>query len=753
MNSSTSSSSDPAPPAVTAGRRFADADLVGEVRAAFPVTIDELRRLIDPAAAEKTIHWGRNYLYRARLRGGAAGGPAAEIPVVVKMFRGDGWRQRLSRRFKGSKAERSLAASVALLEAGVPVPQPVAAIESSDPRGPSFFVCEHLDGAVEARYLFRAMSEGRERELFPELDPARVLERLGTTLERLHRARLWHRDVSAGNVLLVGDWSGAAASGELYLIDLARTRIGKPLTRGERVRDLARLPLQRPADRDRLLESYFGGTPPLADRLLFAIHHHAFHVRHRVKDRLRGLRRLLRSVKSRNAHPHLPPAGAGSAARDRVVWDALSDQPHLHAGRMAKLGARLADASVHAREAALLLRRLPAVAARYHALSGERHAAPVAVGEPGVGIQGGSAPAPDLVAEIEALGVRRVLLRLQPWENQLERDSALARELHARGIDVVLAVAQNRELVRDPGRWRALLEEIAERFAGLATHAQIGHAINRSKWGIWNQREYAELVTIAAEVLLGRSGARAGWKIVGPSVIDFELYATCIALDWPENPVRFDAVTSLLYVDRRGAPENRQAGLDAVAKARLVRAIIQTSRHGDRESWITEVNWPLREGPHSPAGRHVAVGEEAQADYLARYYLLLLGSGLVERIYWWQLVARGYGLADPEAGGLRRRPSWGALAFLTRALDGSRALGPIPASRPLRVHAFERPGGWSWLVVWSAEDSIVAWRPPATARRLFDRDGKELVLVPGGEIRVGGSPIYIEIQASAQKTC
>jgi ABC-type polysaccharide/polyol phosphate export permease len=218
-------------------------------------------------------------------------------------------------------------------------------------------------------------------------------------------------------------------------------------------------------------------------------------------------------------------------------------------------------------------------------------------------------------------------------------------------------------------------------------------------------------VGVAAEAFAARAAvtpaaqrsAAAPMKIIGPGVIDFELYATCVALDWPENPVRFDAVSSLLYVDRRGAPENTQAGLDAVGKATLLRALIETSRDGDRESWITEVNWPLREGPHSPAGRHVAVDEETQASYLARYYLLMLGSGLVERVYWWQLVARGYGLADRDEGGLRRRPAWHALRFLAATLGGSRALGPLPAAAPLRVHAFEGASG-GWLVAWSAAD-------------------------------------------------
>jgi hypothetical protein len=82
----------------------------------------------------------------------------------------------------------------------------------------------------------------------------------------------------------------------------------------------------------------------------------------------------------------------------------------------------------------------------------------------------------------------------------------------------------------------------------------------------------------------------------------------------------FDAVSALLYVDRCGPPEGRQAGFDTLDKVRLLRAIADTGVNGGRgRCWITEMNWPLWEGPHSPAGRAVAIDEEIQADHLARY--------------------------------------------------------------------------------------------------------------------------------------
>ncbi|HSG39999.1 MAG TPA: hypothetical protein VLE27_10210, partial [Thermoanaerobaculia bacterium] len=79
-----------------------------------------MRRLTDPASALKTLHWGRNYLYVARLD--TAGGP---VEVVVKQFRHRSSRERLRRRLRGSKARKSWRVAWTLLEAGLLTPEPV----------------------------------------------------------------------------------------------------------------------------------------------------------------------------------------------------------------------------------------------------------------------------------------------------------------------------------------------------------------------------------------------------------------------------------------------------------------------------------------------------------------------------------------------------------------------------------------------------------------------------------------------------
>jgi Lipopolysaccharide kinase (Kdo/WaaP) family len=689
---------------------FAVEGFRGEVEPRFrpPDLAAAVRRLTDPGAADKTLHWGRNYIYRTTLD--TAAGP---VPVAVKQFRGGDARERLRRRRGEGKAARSWRAARGMAAAGLPTPEPVMLLESLDPRGPSFYVSRAVEGAIEARYVFRAANAGEERARFPEVDFAGFLEELGRTVRRLHEAGFWHRDVSAGNVLL-----RPGAPPQLWLLDLNRMRRCRRLTLSQRTRDLSRLPLRRPEHRALLLAAYWGESPGALRRGLYLANHRAFHLKNEAKNRLRGATRGIKALLfPRGTHAHIPPPPAAAAVRDRVVWDHLSDQPHQHAGRLAKLGVRLADARAHLEEGAVVAAALPRIGRRYRALARELYARPVDWGGVGVALRPWPEDPEGLLAAVEELGVRHLMLRLHLWQDDHAAEEALARELATRGHELSFALPQNRELVRDPARWRAAVEELAARFTPYGRHFQVGQAINRSKWGVWSLGEYVELAVAAGETLRRYPGV----EVLGPAVIDFEYHVTAAALNLRRPGLRFDAVSALLYVDRRGAPENAQAGFDTPRKLALLKAIADTSRNGAPRCWVTEVNWPLREGPHAPAGRGVAVDEETQADYLMRYYLLALASGLVERVYWWQLVAKGYGLVDPT--GLRRRPAFRALATLARTLDGCRFERRLPGPAGTWLLLFSQPDGGELVAAWSAAGRLTAD-------------------LPGRSVALGPSPVY-----------
>jgi hypothetical protein len=756
-------------------RDFTLADFTGKIAAGLELPDLEraVERLTDPGAATRTLHWGRNYLYLTRCE--TAAGP---LDVVVKQFRNAGLRDRMRRRLGGSKAAKSWRVAQAMAAGGIATPEPLLLIESRCPTGPSFYVCRYLAGAVEARYPLRAANAGRLGELFPALDLPRFLRELGSFVRRLHDAGFWHRDLSSGNILVRGleaegaaggappaATEGAAADGaydfyDFSLVDLNRARPGRRLSLSQRARDLSRMNVLLPEHRALFLAGYWRreGGPPALGRALYGFYFHAFLWKNRWKKRLRrgrpaGAPRRVARV----PHAHIPEAPVGAPMRDQIVWDRLSDQPHQHAGRLSKLRVRLADASIHATTAATVARALPRVWRRYRELPRELYGGPVPWDGAGVCLRPWPEAPEALLALVEQLGTRHLLLRLHPWQEDHRAEEELAAELSRRGYDLTFALPQNRDLVRDPARWRASLACLGERFTPYGKRFQIGQAINRSKWGVWNLGDYVELARGAEEVLRRHPGV----ELLGPAVIDFEYHLTIAALNLKDAGFHFDAVSGLLYVDRSGPPEGRQLGFDAVDKVRLLRAIADTGvncrwgpegaegsgksgKAGHGRCWITEMNWPLWEGPHSPAGRNVSVDEDTQADYLVRYYLLTLGTGLVERVFWWQLVARGYGLVDPgEAPEGRCRPSFLALRTMLRELEGCRLEEVLPAPPPARLYRFWRADGGEVVAGWSPVRR--QGRLPRPAARVVGRDGGALPAPAGSEVELLPTPAYFQL--------
>lgn len=715
----------------------------GEVTSAveLPDLAGTVNRLVDPANAKETLHWGRNYLYSVEIET-----PSGPAEVVVKQFRNQGMWARLRRRLGGSKALKSWRGALALLEAGVATPEPLMLVESVAPDGPSAYVSRRLPDFFEARYFFRALNAGREAELFPQVDVRGFLEAAGKTLRRLHDGGVWHRDVSVGN-LLVRYEDPEQVEPTIYLVDLNRARVGCRMTTGRRTRDLCRLRIFDPAHQEVFLRSYWSRDESgfARKRLLYRIFFRGFLTKVWIKEAFRApFRSLLAVVKPRHGHVHLAPVATDTAKRDKVVWDPLSDQPHQHAGRLERLSVRLGDLKGHGGLALVVASHLPRIRRRYLELKEGLYHQPLRCGGVGVAVRPWERDPEGLIAAVEELGVQNVLLRLHPWQEDHTAEEDLARDLAKRGCDLTYALPQNRDLVRDPERWQASVGELAERFLPYGRRFQVGQAINRSKWGVWNLREYLPLVASASEILRQRGEV----ELLGPAVIDYEFHVTVAVLNLRSEGVHFDIVSSLLYVDRRGAPENRQLGFDTVDKVVQLKAIAETGRNCSGRSWITEVNWPLREGPHSPAGRAVSVDEEQQADYLTRYYLLALGTGLVERVYWWQLAARGYGLMEPdESGELRRRPSFRALQTLTRHLEGSTFLGPLPTAEPVRLYLFRQPDGAELVVGWTT-GGRASTALPSAVRRLVGRDGEELDFSSQAEVEVDGSPRYIWLEPS-----
>ncbi|MBA3685911.1 MAG: hypothetical protein H0W72_11820 [Planctomycetes bacterium] len=356
-----------------------------------------------------------------------------------------------------------------------------------------------------------------------------------------------------------------------------------------------------------------------------------------------------------------------------LPWDAASDQPRRIGNRgLRRLIHRLSWREYLATAVATAW-VAPLAAARLAAIP-QAPINPTVAPADFIGLAVSDDVHPDATVDmVHELGVRRLLVRAPVWRRA---DFPAIRRFVDRfpGRDVVVAICQDRGSIADPRRWRADLEAIIAAFAPRVRSFIIGQAPNRAKWGCFSLADYFPLIEAADEVRRGHPGI----EIAGPSLIDFEplpMLRSLINL----RRFRVDAVAAALYVDRRGAPSNRQYGwFDLRRKIALQWALAALSPRvrprGRPRLWLTEANWPLAgTGVSAPTSAKECVSEEAYADYLRAYYQQAYATGLVERVYWWQLIAAGYGLVDPRGGGLRKRPGYEVMRKLIS--------GEIPLSR------------------------------------------------------------------------
>jgi hypothetical protein len=436
-----------------------------------------------------------------------------------------------------------------------------------------------------------------------------------------------------------------------------------------------------------------------------------------------------------------PPGSPGNPnqSREHFRWDERHHQPHTDMSKWQKFWASRSDAGQFVRLLGRSARRVGPVARRYRELLAEPPGAwPVGADAFGVAVSPTRATWGRYLERLRDLGAGAVLLRVPSWEPapvfELRDDLArLARE----GTRITFALVQDRSIVNDPRRWEGFVLEAAERFAELSPTFQVGHAINRKKWGIWHPDEYVRLLDAMAPVRERFPGCR--W--IGPPVIDFEYYFTINYLVG-RRPFDFDGIAALLYVDRRGSPDAVQyRHFDLRRKILLLRAVVRASGHPDVPIHLTEFNWPLRgSGKHSPAGTHVQTDEAGQARYLVIYYLTAAATGGVASAFWWQLVARGYGLLDDESWA--ERPAYRAFRHLLAQTCG-RTVQRLP-ERTFPLRGFLLGGDGPGAVVYTSGPEI-RLDPIARSARAWGLAGEE---IDPARLTVGRDPVYLSFAAA-----
>lgn len=335
----------------------------------------------------------------------------------------------------------------------------------------------------------------------------------------------------------------------------------------------------------------------------------------------------------------------------------------------------------------------------------------------------------ELINELE---VEHVLVRIKLWEMDT-LDDLKSFLLNLKDKKITLKVLQDRENVVDLNLFRENLKNIFESLDTLVNIYEIGSTVNRAKWGFFSIDEYNAFFKTAYDL---RNNSYPNHTLIGSGVIDFEYHFTAHTL-FNFYKYKYDGVSALLYVDRRGAPENTQLGFALSDKIALLSTMVWLSKKTKQKLYLTETNWPISNtAPYAPTSEKECVPLEEYADYMLRYYLLAFASQQVDAVSWHQLIAPGYGLID-NRNGIKKYPAFQTYKTMFKHLKNAQFLRLdikrdyyilqfLVDDRLLQVHWTLKP---TTLI---NEDNF----------EVYSRDGE---LITDESLSIGSSPIYIYI--------
>jgi len=253
---------------------------------------------------------------------------------------------------------------------------------------------------------------------------------------------------------------------------------------------------------------------------------------------------------------------------------------------------------------------------------------------------------------IEELGVKHLLVRMPLWEMDRVEEYVAFVKSFGEDKQILLNVLQDREHIEDEVLLSKDITTVFEKFSPWVEEYQIGNAVNRSKWGFFSMAEYMKWYQHIQAI---RDEKYPDLKLIGSAIIDFEYYYTIRTL-FNFFSLKYDRLSSLLYVDRRGSPGNTQMGIfDTKNKISMLYSLAKLSPKTSDEIYITEVNWPLSNtAPYAPTSEAECVSEEAYTAFMKEYLETAKESGKIQRVYWHQLIAPGYGLVDNRDGIIRK---------------------------------------------------------------------------------------------------
>lgn len=669
----------------------------------------------------------RNRVYRIQdlIPGGS--------DICIKVFKKPGKLRSAWYRRTGSKAQRAHAYARHLYEQGAAVAEPLGYLERWDGNQlvESLLVSRYLTDSTdlysEMTYLLRQRPYAG--------DYIRLLRVCAEAIRTVHDSGFLHGDLGPQNILL--QRTGPADWANPTFIDLNRGRLVNNPSEKQRARDLDRMKL--PSHFLQIFRHIYWNDGPIPTEFeRWADRYRARFRRHQRSSKWRHPIRTLKQWLRPPSEEKKQVSTGQPSERDAWLWDEYSGQPSVMLRsperRRERRGTDIWPTLFSC------LRKAPTIWRNYRQLKKTSYRSEIDMaGRFGVCVEIDDQfeQQLDQLQQTPGLSVF-VRLYFHLGAEHLEVAASAIQRLWEAGHAVGVGLIQSRQAVIDPDAWQVFMSNALERVHPYIHCVEIGHAVNRVKWGLWNLQEMAALWN-------GVTALKAQYPdltFIGPAVNDFEFQYYPALLDAHGTAV--DALSCHLYVDRRGAPENAQNGFTTLEKVLTGKAIAQA--YGKAGFYITEVNWPLENtGLYSPlAGAYqhqqqrpskLHVSEHDSAAYMIRYALITLCSGTTERLWWWRLTHPGFGLIDNKEG-WRERPGWKALKQFHNSLGQARFKYRETAKGVTWWH-FDR-----FSVVYSLSKGQAIC--PPKIRAAFNYLGEPVDIEHGKALPIDETPLYLE---------
>lgn len=323
-----------------------------------------------------------------------------------------------------------------------------------------------------------------------------------------------------------------------------------------------------------------------------------------------------------------------------------------------------------------------------------------------------------VIAQLYALGVTRVRLDFSYGDLDGPNARFLSALINANFLINLHLVqpfetAKHMLLASEQAIWRQFVTEVLARFGKHLQHIEVGSTINRKRWAGYTLDSFLATWDIAYQIVKAHQ-----LTIVGPNVQDFEpFYNISLLKQLKARHQLPDIVSNNLFCERVPEPESNDHRIfkyqwttwfdyNLIKKARLLQKIGQ-------DFGVPVLISPVAFWAIFRVQRRYPDALQKQADYAARYFLLLAASGALKQANWGALICQREGLisdgltehdypalervthyarADGALKDYQHQPSFAAVKTCAAQIQGASYVRALATGHGLEHHHFEKDG-------------------------------------------------------------